>query len=91
LHVCAAYPISPLSCLRVFGWLLHDKISNGGHLRPSLYFIFVIFCRLIRRPEIRKTFPLYTPPLPHILFIIPPIAATNYLLIVVSYDQTVAA
>jgi hypothetical protein len=32
LHGRAAYPIPPLSCSRVFGWLLHVKISNDGHL-----------------------------------------------------------
>jgi len=32
LHGCAAYPIPPPSCPRVFGWLLREKISNGGHL-----------------------------------------------------------
>ncbi len=67
-------------------WLVVvGKISNGGHLRPSSYFIFVIvFCRSIRRPEIRKTPPPYTPPWPRILSIIPPIAAANYWLIVAS-------
>ncbi len=42
-HGRAAYLIPPPSRPRVFGWLLRDKISNGGHLRPSSYFIFVIF------------------------------------------------
>jgi hypothetical protein len=42
----------------------------------------------ICHPEIRKTPPPYTPHRPRILSIIPPIAAANYRLIVVSYNQT---
>ncbi len=57
-HGRTAYPVPPPSRPCVFGWLLHDKISNGGHRRPLSYFIFVIFfCHSICRPEIRKTPP----------------------------------
>ena len=60
--------------------------------RPSKAFVVFYFCNFfccsICRPKIRKMPPPYTPPQPRILFIIPPIAATNYWLIVVSYVQT---
>jgi hypothetical protein len=88
-HGRAAYPIPPPSRLRVFGWLLRDKISNGGHLRPSLYFYFCnFFRRSIRRPKIRKTPPPYSPPRMRILSIISPIAAANYRLIVASQESS---
>ncbi len=65
-HGRAAYPISPPSRPRVFGWLLHDKISNRGHQRPSLYIFFVIFCRSICRPEIRNPPPpIHSSPAAH--------------------------
>jgi hypothetical protein len=53
-HGCAAYPIPPPSCPRVFGWLLRDKISNGDHLRPSSYFIFVMLRAFNLPPKNKK-------------------------------------
>ncbi len=88
-HGSAAYPIPPSSRSRVFGWLLSEKILNGGHLRPSLYFIFV-FSLFNLPPRNQKNTPPYTPPWLCILFIISPIAASDYRLIVVSYNQTAA-
>jgi hypothetical protein len=66
LHSRAAYPIPPLSCPRVLGWLLCDKISNGGHLRPSAYFIFVIFSLFNLPPQNKKnTRPIHSTPAVH--------------------------
>jgi hypothetical protein len=65
-HGRVAYPIPPPSRLRVFGWLFHDKILNGGHLKPLLCFILQFFCRSICRPEIRKTPPpIHSTPAAH--------------------------
>ncbi len=56
-HGCAAYPIPPPSRPRVFGWLLCDKISNGGHLRPSSHLIFVILRAFNLPPRNKKNTP----------------------------------
>jgi hypothetical protein len=91
LHGRAAYPIPPLSHPHVFGWLLRKKISNSGHLRPFLYFVFAnFFVVRFAAPKYEKTPPQYTPPWPRILSIIPPFAAADYWLIVVSYHPTAA-
>ena len=48
-HTSPSYP--PPSRKPVFGWLLHNKSSIGGRLRPRCIFIFFIFCCSIRRPK----------------------------------------
>ena len=48
-HTSPSYPHQ--SRKPVFGWLLHNKSSIGGRLRPRCIFIFFIFCRSIRRPK----------------------------------------
>jgi hypothetical protein len=58
LHGRAAYPIPPPSRPRIFGWLLHDKISNSSQLRPWPYFIFVIFWSFNLPPQNKKNTPL---------------------------------
>ncbi len=67
-HGRAAYPIPPPSRPRDFGWLLSEKILNGGHLRPLSYFILYsnFFRHSIRRPEMRKTPPpIHSTPAAH--------------------------
>jgi hypothetical protein len=41
----------PPSWKPVFGWLLHNKSSIGGRLRPQCIFVFFIFCCSICRPK----------------------------------------
>ncbi len=48
----------PSITLACFWWFVVCKISNGGHLRPSSYFIFVFFCSICR-PKIRNIPPPY--------------------------------
>jgi hypothetical protein len=49
---CTSLSYPPLSWKPVFGWLLHNKSSIGGCLRPRCIFIFFfIFYRSIRRPK----------------------------------------
>ncbi len=49
-----------------FGWLLRDKISNGGHLRPSSYYILVIFFVVqFAAPKEENTPPIHSTPAAH--------------------------
>ncbi len=65
-HGRAAYPIPPSSRPRVFGWLLRVKYRTAGHLRPLLYFIFVIFfVAQFAAPKSEKHPPIHSTPAVH--------------------------